>query len=117
MTFADGDDDEALIDSVSASQSPSSRHRIHWSAFHKSLEHALSVVELWLEAMTDQSAAQSGLRAVATLRNAWHEERFDEPAYATLENLVSATSEASGVAARSAVEAIGAWRDELEEAS
>jgi hypothetical protein len=86
---------------------------IAWNAFHAALERALATIEDWL-ATTEPTTRDEGSCALVALRTAWYAERFDHTAYTVLCSLVTRTP--SSIAARSAVEAIGAWRAELEEA-
>jgi hypothetical protein len=88
--------------------------QIDWSAFADALERALGTIETWLE-HASPAARSSGLHALNALREGWYAGRFDCRAYKTLRGLVSAPDAPSSIAARSAVEAIGAWRAELAE--
>jgi hypothetical protein len=87
--------------------------RIAWYTFHDALEHVLGTLGDWLNTTASDTRA-SGLQAIEALREAWHHERFDEEAFRILRDLAN-TSLPRSIAAHAALEAMTAWRSELEE--
>jgi hypothetical protein len=87
--------------------------RIAWYTFHDALEHVLGTLNDWLNTTAFDTRA-IGMKAIDALREAWHQERFDEDAFRTLRDLAN-TCHPRSIAAHAALEAVTEWRNELEE--